>query len=113
MEHTISGRLRRLDHMTKHRKMKIIHENMHLMVGMTFTANLHYPQLSPYTGTTDFISVSYVDRNKHNGCYGLRRLEEAKEPILIIVYGEEVEVQGLHTPLKFVPCFIQEKLRKL
>ena len=26
---------------------------------------------------------------------------------------EEVEVQGLHTPLKFVSCFIQEKLRKL
>ena len=46
-------------------------------------------------------------------CYGLRRLEEAKLPILIIIYGEEVEVQGLHTPLKFVPCFIQEKLRKL
>jgi hypothetical protein len=46
-------------------------------------------------------------------CYGLRRLEEAKSPILIIIYGEEVEVQGLHTPLKFVPCFIQEKLRKI
>ncbi len=46
-------------------------------------------------------------------CYGLKRLEEAKVPILIIVYGEEVEVQGLHTPLKFVPCFIQEKLRML
>lgn len=46
-------------------------------------------------------------------CYGLRRLEEAKAPILIIVYGEHVDIQGLHTPLKFVPCFIQERLRKL
>lgn len=46
-------------------------------------------------------------------CYGLRRLEEAKQPTLIIVYGEEVEVQGVHTPLQFVPCFIQERLRNL
>lgn len=46
-------------------------------------------------------------------CNGLRRLEDATKPILIIVYGEEVEVQGLHTPLKFIPCFIQERLRKL
>ena len=46
-------------------------------------------------------------------CYGIRRLEEAKAPILIIVYGKEVKVQGLHTPLKFVPCFIQEKLRPI
>lgn len=46
-------------------------------------------------------------------CYGIHRLEDAKEPIQIIVYGEEVEVQGLHTELKFVPCFIQERLRKL
>lgn len=46
-------------------------------------------------------------------CYGLRRLEEAKAPTLIIVYGEEVEIQGIHTPLKFVPCFIQARIRKL
>ena len=45
--------------------------------------------------------------------YGLRRLEEEKSPILILVYGEAVEVQGLHTPLKFIPCFISTKLRKL
>lgn len=45
-------------------------------------------------------------------CYGLQRLEEAKSPILIIVYGDEVYVQGIHTPLKFIPCFIQKKLRK-
>lgn len=46
-------------------------------------------------------------------CYALHRLEEEKSPIMIIVYGEDVEVQGLHTPLKFIPCFIQTRLRKL
>ena len=45
--------------------------------------------------------------------YGLQRLEEMKLPISIIVYGEEVEVQGLRTPIQFIPCFINEKLRKL
>lgn len=228
MEHNQNGRSRRFDHIPKQRRRKIIYENMHLIEGMTFTPNLHYPELAPYTGTTDFVSVSFEERNKHDGknealhfflddyrfrdkvwcslekttisiskfeyvytpdlslwrdlptdfynreniyrtrfigaywqkcgynviptaswgnlssfsycfeglpmhsviavsgmgnrksecafnlwCYGLRRLEESKAPILIIVYGEEVEVQGLHTPLKFVPCFIQEKLRKL
>lgn len=226
MEHTENGRSRRFDHIPKCQRRKKIHENMHLMEGMTFTSNLGYPQMAPYTGTTDFISVSYEERKKHDGknealhfflddyrfrdavwcnleyttfsiskfdyvftpdlslwrdlptdfynrenvfrtrfvgaywqicgysviptaswgnlssfsycfeglpmcsviavsgmgnrksvdafnlwCYGLRRLEEAKKPILIIVYGEEVEVQGLHTPLKFVPCFIKTRLR--
>ena len=223
MEHTNTGRSRRLGHMPKHQRKKMIHENMHLMSGMTFTNGLRYPQMSAYDGPIDFISVSYQDRNKHDGknealhfflddyrfrdavwcnlenttysirkfdyvytpdlslwrdlptdfynreniyrtrfigaywqqcgynviptaswgdlssfsycfeglpthsviavsgmgnrrsvdafnrwCYGLRRLEEAKKPILIIVYGEVVDVQGLHTPLKFIPCFIQQ-----
>lgn len=34
-------------------------------------------------------------------CYGLRRLEEEKSPTLIMVYGEEIHVTGLHTPIKF------------
>ena len=228
IEHHSDGRSRRFDHISKQRKRKIIYENMHLIDGISFTSNLHYPELAPYTGTTDFVSVSYQERNKHDGknealhfflddyrfrdavwcslekttisiskfeyvytpdlslwrdlptdfynrenifrtrfigaywqkcgynviptaswgnlssflfcfeglpmhsviavsgmgnrksrnafnlwCYGLQRLEEAKAPILIIVYGEEVEVPGLHTPLKFVPCFIQERLRKI
>ncbi len=46
-------------------------------------------------------------------CYGLRRLEESKHPILILVYGEKVEVPELQTPLKFIPDFISSKLRKL
>lgn len=228
MEHTKRGRSRRFAHIPVKQRRKMIHENMHLIPGMSFTSRLRYPQMMPYTGPTDFVSVSYQDRSKHNGknealhfflddyrfrdavwcnleqttysiakfdyvytpdlsmwrdlptdfynrenvyrtrfvgaywqncgynviptaswgdlssfsycfeglpmhsviavsgmgnkrsedafnrwCYGLRRLEDAKEPILIIIYGEEVEIQGIHTPLKFVPCFIQAKLRKL
>ena len=59
MEHTENGRSRRFDHIPKCQRRKKIHENMHLMEGMTFTSNPGYPQMSPYTGTTDFISVSY------------------------------------------------------
>lgn len=228
MEHTKRGISRRFAHIPVRKRRKMIHENMHLIEGMTFTSTLRYPQMSPYIGPTDFVSVSYEERNSHDGineavhfflddyrfrdavwcnleqitysiskfeyvytpdlslwrvlptdfynreniyrtrfvgaywqlcgykviptaswgdlssftycfeglpensviavsgmgnrrsvdafnrwCYGLRRLEEAKTPILIIVYGEDVDVQGLHTPLKFVPCFIQERLRKL
>lgn len=228
MEHTKRGRSRKFAHIPVKQRRKMIHENMHLMPGMSFTDGLHYPQMSAYNGPTDFVTVSYQDRNRHDGqnealhfflddyrfrdavwcnleqttysiakfdyvytpdlsmwcdlptdfynkvnvyrtrfvgaywqncgynviptaswgdlssfcycfeglpmhsviavsgmgnrrsedafnrwCYGLRRLEEAKEPTLIIIYGEEVEIQGLHTPLKFVPCFIHEKLRKL
>lgn len=228
MEHDTRGRFIGLSLLPLKQRRKKIHENMHLLNGMTFTQDLHYPQMNPYTGSTDFVNVSYKERTKHVGknealhfflndfefrdavwenleyttlsiskfdyvytpdltlwrdlptdfynrenvyrtrfigaywqkcgfnviptaswgdmasftycfeglpmhsviavsgmgnrkseeafnrwCYGIRRLEDAKEPILIIVYGEEVEVQGLHTELKFVPCFIQERLRKL
>lgn len=229
MEHTLNGKSRRLVSMPTKQRRKMVYDNMHLIEGMTFTTtNLRCPQLAPYTGNTDFITVSYEERNRHDGknetlhfflddyrfrnavwgnweyttysickfdyvytpdlslwrdlltdfynrtniyrsrfigaywqkcgynviptaswgdlesfsycfdglpmcsviavsgmgnkksedafnrwCYGLHRLEEAKNPILIIVYGEEMEVQGLHTPLKFVPCFIQKRLRKI
>ena len=46
-------------------------------------------------------------------CYGLRRLEDSKCPTLIIVYGEEIDVPGLNTPLHFIPDFITTKLRKI
>ncbi len=46
-------------------------------------------------------------------CYGLRRLEEEKSPTLIMVYGEEIQVTGLHTPIKFIPDFISTNLRKI
>lgn len=228
VEHNARGRFTGLSMLSVKQRRKKIHENMHLMDGMTFTQDLHYPQMNPYTGLTDFVNVPYKNRASHDGrneavhfflndfefrdavwgnlenttqtiskfdyvytpdltlwrdlptdfynrenvfrtrfvgaywqkcgfnviptaswgdmasfaycfeglpmrsviavsgmgnrrsadafnrwCYGLRRLEEAKVPILIIVYGEEVDVQGLHTDLKFVPCFIQERLRKL
>ncbi len=227
LEHSKNGRSRRFELMPERRRRKKIYENMHLMEEMTFTPGLQYPQLAPYIGKTDFISVPYVERKNHDGknealhfflddyrfrdavwcnlerttisiskfeyvytpdlslwrdlptdfynkenvyrtrfigaywqkcgfnviptaswgnlssfsycfeglpmhsviavsgmgnkksegafnlwCYGLHRLEEAKAPILIIVYGEKVDIQGLHTPLKFVPCFIQKRLRK-
>ena len=67
MEHNQNGRSRRFDHIPKQRRRKIIYENMHLIEGMTFTPNLHYPELAPYTGTTDFVSVSFEERNKHDG----------------------------------------------
>lgn len=37
------------------------------MEGMTFTRDLGYPQMNPYTGPTNFVSVSYKDRKNHNG----------------------------------------------
>lgn len=46
-------------------------------------------------------------------CYGIHRLEEMKKPILILVYGKELEIPELHTPIKFIPDFISTKLRKL
>lgn len=227
MEHFPNGRSTRFKYIPQQKKRKIMHENMHLMQNLSFTQNLHYPLMKAYTGFTDFVSVSYAERKKHDGknealhfflddyrfrdavwghlerttfsihkfdyvyspdlslwrdlptdfynrvnvfrsrfvgaywqqcgynviptaswgdlasfsycfeglpmhsiiavsgmsnrkseeafnrwCYGLHRLEEAKAPTLIIVYGEEVEVQGIHTPLKFIPCFIQ-KFRSL
>lgn len=46
-------------------------------------------------------------------CHGLRCLEEAKKPILFLIYGHEIEVEGISTPMKFIPDFISTKLRKL
>ncbi len=44
-------------------------------------------------------------------CYGLRRLEEEKHPTLILVYGPEIEIPNLHTPVKFLKDFISTRLR--
>lgn len=46
-------------------------------------------------------------------CYGLHRLEEDKQPILIIVYGEEFDIPDLNTPVQFIPDFISTRLRKI
>lgn len=44
-------------------------------------------------------------------CYGLRRLEDERQPSLILIYGDEVEIPGLNTPVKFLSCFISNNLR--
>lgn len=44
--------------------------------------------------------------------YAIRRIEEELSPIMIIVYGEPVEVSGIHTPLKFIPDHISKTFRK-
>lgn len=44
-------------------------------------------------------------------CYGLRRLEEEKCPTLILVYGPEIDIPGLHTPVKFIKDFISKRFR--
>lgn len=46
-------------------------------------------------------------------CYGLRRLEDEKHPKLILVYGGEIEIPGLNTPVQFIPDFINSRLRAL
>lgn len=43
--------------------------------------------------------------------YGLRRLEEEKTPTLILVYGPEIEIPGLHTPVRFLKDFITKRFR--
>lgn len=46
-------------------------------------------------------------------CNGLRRLEQSKAPTLILVYGEKVDVDDFHTPLRFFPSFVSTRLKKL
>lgn len=56
--------------------------------------------------------------NKHSSVhlelwrYAIKYIEEHLEPLLMIVYGEYVEVPGIHTPLKFIPDFISTHFRK-
>lgn len=44
--------------------------------------------------------------------YAIRYIDEHLEPLLIIVFGEQVEVSGIHTPLKFIPDFISKHFRQ-
>lgn len=41
--------------------------------------------------------------------HALRELERQLSPTLIIVYGEERVVRGLHTPLQFIPTYVRKK----
>lgn len=227
MEHNLDGSSRVVDSIPKKRRRKIIYENMHLLSGIDF-ANNRFPQLQPYNGPTDFESISFTERNKHDGknqaihfflddykfrdviwcnleyttyslikydylftpdyslwknlptdfynvqniyfsrfvgaywqkcgfnviptaswgdldsfsycflglpqhsviavsgmgnqatleaynrwCYGLRRLEAAIHPTLLLIYGSEVDVPDVQTPLEFIPDFIHTKLRTI
>lgn len=64
------------------------------------------------------IAVSGMGNRKNSSsfnlwCYGLRRLEEAKHPSLILIYGQHVEIPDLNTPVQFIPDFITTRLRHL
>jgi hypothetical protein len=67
MEHTINGRLTRIECLPKMVRRRKMYENMHLMDGMTFTSRNHIPQLLPYNGTVDFELVAYSDWRKNSG----------------------------------------------
>lgn len=43
---------------------------------------------------------------------GLRELERQKHPTGIVIYGEEENVEGIHTPMHFLETFINKKFRK-
>ncbi len=43
--------------------------------------------------------------------YAIHRIEEDLNPIAILVYGENVEVPGIHTPMRFITDFITKKFR--
>lgn len=64
-------------------------------------------------------SVIAVGGMGHNHCpavkrlwlYALHELEQRKHPTLILIYGEEEELPGMSTPVKFIPCFISRRFR--
>ena len=44
--------------------------------------------------------------------YAIKYIEDHLEPLLIIIYGEYVEMSGIHTPLKFIPDYISKRFRQ-
>lgn len=44
--------------------------------------------------------------------YGMRAMEETISPTTIIVYGSELEVPGLHTPIVFIQDYISKHYRR-
>lgn len=44
-------------------------------------------------------------------CYGIERLIIEKSPILLLIYGEEFEIEGIDVPVKFIPSFISKRFR--
>lgn len=226
MSHNQRGRSFYFDKLPQKTKRKVIHENMHLMEGMTFTSTNSFPQMVAYTGNTEFSTVPFTYWKRSEGigqavhfflndytfrdkvwcdlerttlclskfdylftpdfslwkdlptefpnkeniyrtrfvgcmwqingfnviptaswgglnsfsycfeglpehsviavsamgshknadafnlwCHGLRFLEKEKSPIMILVYGPEIVVPGLQTPLKFIPDYISTHFR--
>ena len=66
MEHTPAGKSLRTAQIPKRHRRKVIYNNMHLMHNMTFTPS-GYPQMTAYTGTTDFEVVPYSEWRQHDG----------------------------------------------
>ncbi len=71
-----------------------------------------------FEGLPDYSVVAVSAMGSHKDaqsfklwCHGLRCLELEKSPTLILVYGPEVDVPGLHTPLKFIPDYISTHFR--
>lgn len=44
-------------------------------------------------------------------CYGINRLVIEKGPTLILIYGDEFNIPGLTTPVKFLPTFVTKHFR--
>lgn len=44
-------------------------------------------------------------------CYGINRLITEKTPTLILIYGEEFDIPGITTPIRFLPTFVTKHFR--
>ncbi len=67
--------------------------------------------------THSVVAVSCTGNRKSTSdfgywCYALQRMEEKLSPTQIIIYGAEMDVSGIHTPLKFIPDYITTHFRK-
>jgi len=63
------------------------------------------------------IAVCGVGHSRSQGSimlwnYALQELERQLEPTVIIVYGPETTIPGLHTPVKFIKDYITKHFRK-
>lgn len=59
------------------------------------------------------VGIKWNSTITHLWKYAIRRLEEEKSPTLILVYGEPIEIEGLHTPVRFIQDQISKYFRNL
>lgn len=57
------------------------------------------------------VGVNHSRQARERWDYALRHIEKVLSPILIIVYGPETSVPGLHTPIQFIPDYITTHFR--